>query len=116
MKTADVGKKGEQLALHYLKRHGYRLLERNYRYGHYEIDLVMEQAGCIVFVEVKARSDTYFGTPAMAVDRRKQRCLLLAAQGYLVERCREESPARFDIVEVYLTENRIQHIVNAFSG
>ena len=116
MKTTDIGKKGEQQALRYLKRRGSRLLERNYRYGRYEIDLVMEQAGCIVFVEVKARSDTHFGTPAMAVDSRKQRYLLLAAQGYLMERRCEEWPARFDVVEVYLTENRIQHIVNAFSG
>lgn len=120
MSTRDVGQHGEQLALRYLRRKGYALLCRNYRYGHYEIDLVMQDGDYVVFVEVKARTDgERFGTPAMAVGREKQRCLLLAAQGYLLEHGCAESPARFDVVEVYLAEGKIQHIehiVNAFWG
>ena len=117
MSTREVGRHGEQLALRYLRRKGYALLCRNYRYGHYEIDLVMQDGDYVVFVEVKARTDgERFGTPAMAVGREKQRCLLLAAQGYLLEHGCLESPARFDVVEVYLAEGKIQHIVNAFWG
>lgn len=117
MSTRDVGQRGEQLALRYLRRKGYVLLCRNYRYGHYEIDLVMQDGDYTVFVEVKARTDgERFGTPAMAVGREKQRRLLLAAQGYLLEHGCAESFARFDVVEVYLAEGKIQHIVNAFWG
>lgn len=117
MSTHQIGKRGEQLALRYLRQKGYALLCRNYRYGHYEIDLVMQDGRYLVFVEVKARSDgERFGTPAMAVGREKQRCLLLAAQGYLLEHGCADMPARFDVVEVYLIERKIQHIVNAFSG
>lgn len=117
MNTVDIGRRGERMALGHLRKKGYQLLCRNYRYGHYEIDLVMQDGDCLVFVEVKARSGgDRFGTPAMAVGREKQRCLLLAAQGYLLEHRCTDMPARFDVVEVYLAERKIQHIVNAFSG
>ena len=116
MSTRDVGQRGEQLALRYLRRKGYALLCRNYRYGHYEIDLVMQDGDCLVFVEVKARSNIAFGTPAMAVGREKQRFLRLAAAAYMQRHRCAAQPARFDVVEVYLPEEKIQHIVNAFPG
>ena len=73
MSAQSAGRRGERLALRYLRRRGYRLLQRNYRHGRHEIDLVMQDGDCLVFVEVKARSNIAFGTPAMAVGREKQR-------------------------------------------
>ncbi len=110
-----AGQKGEKLALRYLKKKGYRLLEKNYRHGHHEIDLIMESPeGAVVFVEVKARSGTAYGLPREAVDASKQRFLRLAAQSYLQRKGLWERFCRFDVIEVYLSENRIEHIVNAF--
>ena len=116
MSAAEVGRRGERLALRYLRRCGYRLVCRNYRHGRHEIDRILRDGDCLVFVEVKTRTNTAFGTPAMAVGRDKQRNLRLAAAAYL-QQCRcGMAPARFDVVEVYLPEGKIQHIVNAFSG
>lgn len=116
MSARDIGNRGERLALNYLRKKKYRLLAANYRYGRNEIDLVMQDGAYLVFVEVKARTGVFFGTPAMAVGREKQRHLLLAAQGYMMEHRCEDMPARFDVVEVYLADGKIQHIVNAFCG
>ena len=116
MSAQSAGRRGERLALRYLRRRGYRLLQRNYRHGRHEIDLVMQDGDCLVFVEVKARSHIAFGTPAMAVGREKQRFLRLAAAAYMQRHRCAAQPARFDVVEVYLPEEKIQHIVNAFPG
>lgn len=113
--TLLTGQKGERLALRYMKRQGYRLLEKNYRKGHHEIDLIMEdKSGVLVFVEVKARSRTDYGLPREAVHASKQHYLRLAAQNYLTEHRLWDRFCRFDVVEVYLSENHIEHIVNAF--
>ncbi|MDO4564591.1 MAG: YraN family protein [Clostridia bacterium] len=116
MKTVDVGKKGERLAERYLRRKGYRILERNYRAGRHEIDIIAfdKKGNCIAFVEVKARSDSGFGLPCEAVGAQKQRFLRLAAETYLKRNADGDTAARFDIVEVYLKDNSIRHISNAF--
>lgn len=114
--TRDKGIYGEKLAARYLKRNGYRILERNYRAGKYEIDLVAQQpsTGCIVFVEVKSRSKSQFGLPCEAVDANKQRYLRLAATSYLQKNNLLDSYVRFDVVEVYFEDKQVHHIVNAF--
>lgn len=117
MNTFDIGKRGERSAKRALCQKGYRHLCSNYRHGRHEIDLVMLDGDYLVFIEVKARSgDGRFGTPAMAVGREKQRCLIRAAEYYMAENHCEDQPARFDVVEVYLDDEKIQHIVNAFFG
>lgn len=116
MSTTSIGRGGEARAEAYLKERGYQLLRRNYRSGAREIDLIM-QVGCtVVFVEVKARSGTEYGTPAEFVTPAKQRLLTLAAQAYLQEMRLTDVPARFDVVEVYLGTDRIYHIENAFDA
>ena len=110
----QIGRMGEELAWKFLKKAGYRLLERNYRSGHQEIDLICRDGDYIVFVEVKARSSVEFGTPAASITGRKQAFLKKAALAYLVEKGLIEQPARFDAIEVYLSEGRINHIKNAF--
>ena len=114
MTTASVGRKAEEMACRYLKKQGYRLLERNYRAGHHEIDLVMRLGDVIVFVEVRARSSAAYGTPGETIGAAKRRFLVMAAERYLMENRLTGAPARFDVTEVYLAENRIRHIENAF--
>ena len=116
MSTTSVGRGGEARAQAYLEERGFKFLHRNYRSGHREIDLIM-QVGCtVVFVEVKARSQTGYGTPAEFVTPAKQRLLTLAAQGYLLEMGLTDVPARFDVVEVYLGTGEVRHIENAFDA
>lgn len=115
MNKTQTGAYGEACALAFLQKKGYRLLARNYRFGHKEIDLVMRDGDCIAFVEVKARRSSTFGAPREAVDARKQALLIQAAQAYL-QRYAPDNSARFDVVEVYLRSGEITHIENAFWG
>lgn len=116
MSTTTVGRGAEARAQAFLEERGYKLLRRNYRNGPREIDLIM-QVGCtVVFVEVKARRNTNFGTPAAFVTTSKRRLLTLAAEAYLLEMGLTDAPARFDVVEIYLGTDRIEHIENAFDA
>lgn len=116
MSTTSVGRGGESQAKEYLERLGYLLLRQNYRNGPREIDLVMQDKETIVFVEVKARSRTNYGTPGEFVTRAKQRQLTLAAEAYLLQERLTDRSARFDVVEVYLLTGEIHHIPNAFDA
>ena len=116
MSTTSVGRGGETLAREFLERLGYKPLRQNYRNGPREIDLVMQDGDTIVFVEVKARSRTNFGTPGEFVTSAKRRQLTLAAQAYMMQEALPDCPARFDVVEVYLSTGAINHIVNAFDA
>ena len=82
MSTTTLGRGGEARALVYLEELGYQLLRKNYRNGPREIDLIMQTGCTVVFVEVKARSGTGYGTPAEFVTPAKQHLLTLAAQAY----------------------------------
>lgn len=116
MSTTSIGRGGETLARQYLEGKGYLTLRQNYRSGPREIDLIMRDGNTIVFVEVKARSHTQFGTPAEFVTPAKRRQLTRAAEAYLMEESLPDSPARFDVVEVYLASGRVNHIENAFDA
>jgi putative endonuclease len=113
----DLGARGEELAGKYLRRAGYRLLIRNFRCRFGEIDLIAEEGGCLVFVEVKTRSSAGFGHPLEAVDRRKQGQLIRAARIYLSEQAAEERFCRFDVVSVTFGSDGtpvIEVVKNAF--
>lgn len=116
MSTTAVGRGGEARAQAYLEERGYELLRRNYRDGPREIDLIMQFGCTVVFVEVKSRSHTGYGTPAEFVTPAKRRLLTRAAQAYLIETGLTDAPARFDVIEVYLGTDRIHHIENAFDA
>ena len=79
----ELGKTGEDLACRYLESKGHRILERNYRSGHLEIDIISLDADGIHFVEVKARQESIQAPPQMSVDRQKQRNIVQAAQRFL---------------------------------
>ena len=108
-----IGEEKECLACAYLQEKGLHLLERNYRCRRGEIDLVMREAGTLVFVEVRFRASTRFGTAAETVDSRKQRKLAATASHYL-QRNPTNLPCRFDVIALSGT-NRIDWIRDAFN-
>lgn len=116
MNTAETGRLGEELAVRHLKRSGYRILAKNWRSYRHEIDVIVRErsTGTVVFVEVKTRTAGSYGRPADAVNANKQRFLRLAAESWLLQNGGIGQPARFDVIEVLLPEQRINHIVNAF--
>jgi putative endonuclease len=114
-----LGARGEDLAVKYLKKKGYKVIERNYRCQLGEIDLIARQGDTLVFVEIKSRSSPGFGLPQEAVDRFKQDKLIEVARAYLAERrLTEDITMRFDVVAVRLTPSGpdIELIQDAFGG
>ena len=110
------GRAGEDLAVDYLVKKGYRILDRNYRYGHGEIDIVAEDGSVLVFVEVKARRSKQYGEPEDAITFRKRALLRRTADGYIYEHNIEDKDCRFDVVAVDYEPRspEIRHIENAF--
>lgn len=95
-----TGKCGENAVASYLKKMGYKILERNYRNKIGEIDIIAKNKENLVFVEVKTRSSDKFGTPAEAVTYYKKQKIVNAAKYYLMKNPTELN-IRFDIAEVY---------------
>ena len=91
-----LGQEGEDLAAGFLRNKGYKLVERNYRCKTGEVDLIVLDRKVVVFVEVKTRSDHSFGTPFEAVEGRKQRKMIQAAQYFLHEHKLDQRDARFE--------------------
>ncbi len=114
MDNQTKGAYAEERALHYLQGKGYTLLQRNYRAGHKEIDIIMKDGACIVFVEVKARYGDAFGAGREAVGLRKQQHIAAAAARYLQTHRLMDVSARFDVVEVDTKAGRLTHITDAF--
>jgi len=117
MHNRQVGKKGEKIAAEFLEKLGYKILERNFRAGRGEIDLIICNKTSLVFVEVKARMRGGYGLPEERVDLRKQRQIGRVAQLYLQTiESKLELDCRFDVVAVDLNaaEPVIRHIENAF--
>src|SRR5688572_24566411 len=111
------GELGERIAERWLLRRGWRLVQRRFRSGHRDIDLVVERDGTVAFVEVKARKGAEFGGPVQAVDHRKRRQLERSAMVWIDRHGREAESYRFDVVGVLLdgAEVRICHVENAFA-
>ncbi len=97
--TPGIGRRSEDAALRWLTGQGLQLRERNFRCRRGEIDLVMQDGSCVVFVEVRYRRGSRFGSPAETIDGRKQSRLRIAAQYYLqLHPDTGRAPARFDVV------------------
>jgi putative endonuclease len=111
-----LGKEGERIAEMYLRKKGYRLVERNYRCLAGELDLIALDRHVIVFVEVKTRMDDRFGGPFDSVHRRKQQKMVKAAQFFLSQQRLHQREARFDVVGITFVDQKpvIEHIQNAF--
>lgn len=111
----EKGKAGEAIAVRYLAGKGYEILETNWRFERCEVDIIAEQKGILVFVEVKTRRNAVFGLPEDAVGPSKQENLAKAATAYLRQE-NSEAEIRFDIVAIILDQKReeIHHIEDAF--
>ncbi|MFL5607796.1 MAG: YraN family protein [Gemmatimonadaceae bacterium] len=111
------GERGERIAERWLRLRGWRVVQRRFRSGHRDIDLVIEQAGVVAFVEVKARQGDRFGDPVEAVNWRKQRELGRSARVWIDRHGRKDEAYRFDVVGVLVSGERvrIRHVANAFS-
>lgn len=113
-KNIEIGKKGEDMAAEYLAGHGYEILERNYRAGRVEIDIIARHGKIMVFVEVKTRTSEGFGYPEESVDETKQDCIQTCAEEYMVQ-TGWEGEIRFDIIAVNLKQlPDIRHFKDAF--
>lgn len=105
-----IGLYGEDLAVSHLEKSGYIILERNYRKQYGEIDIIAEDGNVLVFVEVKTRKSSRFGSPFEAVDLRKQQKMSRVAQAYMNSRKTHDRAARFDVVGVLLREKKYPEI------
>jgi putative endonuclease len=116
LSTRSSGAWGEDLALRYLTRRGYRLVERNYRTRRGEIDLIVRNEDTLVFVEVKLRRTTGFGDPLEAVTPRKQATIRAIAVQYLADHNPSFDTLRFDVVGILAARDglRIEHVEDAF--
>ena len=115
-KRQQFGKESESLAVRYLKKNGYKILEQNYRNKLGEIDIIAKEKGTLVFVEVKARKTHVFGNPKWAVTPTKQRKISMVALYYLKATKQIHVKARFDVVALISAEDnpQIEIIKNAF--
>lgn len=115
--TKEVGNKGENLAKEYLIKKGYNIRDCNWRFGHFEIDIVAENNDYIIFFEIKTRSSTTtVKTPEEFVSKQQQLNIIRAVNAYMdKKKCTKE--ARFDIITIIHTAYKtdIQHIEFAFS-
>ncbi|MEI7660599.1 MAG: YraN family protein [Bacteroidota bacterium] len=111
----ELGRKGEDLAVALLEGKGYRILERNWRWGKEEIDVIAIDGPFLVVVEVKTRTSEAYAEAEVAVTKHKQRILVRAANAYARYR-RHPGEVRFDVVTLIVRPEgeEISHIADAF--
>ena len=114
MNNIEKGKLGEEIASKYITSKGGKVIEQNYRTKMGEVDLSVQINGELVFVEVKSRSNINYGYPSEAVNYKKQRKIINVAKYYILNNSLENVSIRFDVIEIYLKDKKINHIVNAF--
>jgi len=100
-----LGEKGEGLAVKFLKRKGYRIIEQNYKTNSGEIDIIALDGTVLAFIEVKTRESIGFGLPFESVNTRKRRKIVNVALSYL-KRLNDLPPCRFDVVSIYFENGR----------
>ena len=112
-----LGDRGEKIAERFLKKSGFKILEKNYKNRYGEIDIVAQDDDNLVFVEVKTKACENFSEPESWVNFRKQNQLIKMAKFYLIERDIINKECRFDVIGITLGEDKredIVHIKNAF--
>lgn len=115
----ELAKRGEELTAKILADKGYEIIERNYRFGHGEIDIIAvdPKDKCTVFVEVKARQNLEFGEPEYSITRNKQKQVRKMAELYLYDKGITEIDCRFDVFAILfedLNNPVVNHYENAF--
>lgn len=116
----DIGNYGEELALTYLLDKGYRIISRNFRNKYGEIDLICKSKDLLIFIEVKSRFSSLYGSPLEAVTYFKQKQILKLCKLYIMKNNLYNLNCRFDVIEIYFNINNdlysINHIIDAFRG
>jgi putative endonuclease len=116
----SVGERGEQTAVDHLTELGYRILATNWRWRKGEIDIVAEQHGEVIFVEVKTRSSHTFGAPEESITKRKRQKLMQTANAYLSSTGHQGVAWRIDVIAIDVssdgTVERLEHYENAVEG
>jgi putative endonuclease len=102
MQKKELGKKGEEVAVRFLKKSGYRIIQTNYACKMGEMDVIAKEKDTLVFIEVKTRTSTLFGSPQLAVNISKQKQISKVALNFLKEKQLEDVKARFDVVAILL--------------
>ena len=112
----DIGKRGETLAISFLKKNGYRIIESNFRCRYGEIDIIAQDGKTVAFIEVKTKTSNRFGSPTQAIDSRKQRQVSKTALAYISQKRLTNYSARFDVVGINIkgSNSEIELIKNAF--
>ncbi len=116
-KEENLGKKGEKIALRYLKKSGFEIIECGFRALRGEIDIIAKEKDTVVFVEVKTRKSNEFGSPLEAIDLNKQKQIKKIASVYISKKYRKFIPCRFDVIGIMVEKRgdyKISHIRNAF--
>lgn len=117
MKRNLLGAWGESITADYYRKKGYEICAANFRTRQGEIDLIVKNKTCLVFVEVKTRSENSIDSPGASVTPLKQKRIILAAGQYLSQCQLSDPPVRFDVVEIIKThsgEFKLNCIENAF--
>ena len=116
VRRAELGARGEQIAVDHLVAAGFTVLDRNWRSGRGELDVVAREHDVLVFCEVKTRSGIRYGSPVEAVTPAKQARLRHLAGRWLDAHDEHASRLRFDVVGVLLVAGRttVQHLRGAF--
>ena len=111
----ELGRQGEEIALEHLRKLGYIILDKNWRAGRNELDIIARDKDFLVIVEVKSRQNSNFAEPEEAVTRDKQNALIRAANAYIYRK-NVNLETRFDIISIIhnARETRINHIKDAF--
>lgn len=105
------GIKGEEIAVSYLRKKGYKIIERNFRAKGGEIDIIAIDGDTLVFIEVKARSTVEFGSPLEAITYRKMKALVKTAQFYKIKNTKLPEVLRIDAVAISLdSENKVKSV------
>jgi putative endonuclease len=113
----EFGARVEDLAAQFLEKNGYEILERNYRVGHKEIDIIARDATTVVFVEVKAARQMRFGHPSERVTKRQRANIIAAAQQYVISNMLEGYDFRLDVISFFPKKGggyTMEHTVGAF--
>lgn len=116
MNKRELGKNSEEMAANYLDKKGYRILELNFQNRIAEIDIIAQRNDIICFIEVKARRSMKYGLPRESITPSKIRKIIKGAQSYINYKGIRGTQFRFDVIEIFLEDNKINHIENAFTA
>lgn len=112
-----TGSEGEEIACEFISKLGYKIVERNYQFGHGEIDIIAKDGEILVFIEVKYRKNLEYGPPELAITKGKQNLVKRTATAYLWEKEIKDELSRIDVIAILKIPGQkpqINHIINAF--